>query len=73
MGRIATLQEILGVTETDAEVLRGMSTEELTALAAELQQIARCPVVQHPDYFGSGTLEIGAVVAFKQLNSRIKP
>ena len=41
MGKIATLQEILGVTQTDAETLRGMSIEEFAALALELQQIAR--------------------------------
>jgi hypothetical protein len=41
MGTIRTLQQILMVPQTDKETLRGMSTEELEALAMELQQSVR--------------------------------
>jgi hypothetical protein len=39
--KILMLQEILGIAKTDAEILLGMSMEELSALVAELQQMAR--------------------------------
>jgi hypothetical protein len=41
MGMIETYQEFLGVTVTDKAALCGMSTEELQALASELQQTFR--------------------------------
>jgi len=41
MGTMRTLQEILVVAQTDMESLRLMSTEELEALAAQLQQSIR--------------------------------
>jgi predicted transposase/invertase (TIGR01784 family) len=41
MGKIVILQDVLGVAQTDTETLRGMSAEELEALAADLQQSVR--------------------------------
>ena len=41
MGRIAVLQEILGIARTDENALRTMSLDDLTLLAAELQKTAR--------------------------------
>jgi len=41
MGKIAILQDILGISPTDQESLRAVSIVELEELAANLQQTAR--------------------------------
>ena len=41
MERVTMLQEILKISPTDEQVLRGMATEELVAMATELQKNAR--------------------------------